>query len=42
MDMGEEVNKLTTELGNTATKYNKNVEKLWDILTSFQPSAKKP
>ena len=45
MDMGEEgdeVKKLTTELGNTATQYNQNVEKLWDILISFQPNAKKP
>ena len=41
MDMeGEEIKKLTTELGNTVIRYNQNVEKLWDILTSFQPSAK--
>ena len=44
MDMGEEgeeVKNLTTVLANTASKYNQNVEKLWGILTSFQPNANK-
>ena len=31
---------MTIVLASTASKYNQNVEKLWEILTSFQPNAK--
>ena len=43
MDLGEdreEIRNLTIVLASTASKYNQNVEKLWEILTSFQPNAK--
>ena len=37
---GEEIRNLTIVLASTASKYNQNVEELWEILTSFQPNAK--
>ena len=40
-DEGEEIRNLTMVLASTASTYNQNVKKLWEILTSFQPNAKK-
>ena len=39
-DEGKEIGNLTMVLANTASTYNQNVEKLWEILTSFQPNAR--
>ena len=43
MDLGEdreEIRNLTMVLASTASKYNQNVDKLWEILTSFHPNAR--
>ena len=39
-DEGEKIGNLTMVLANTASTYNQNIEKLWEILTSFQPNAR--